>query len=295
MLWFEGLETAYMDLLARVADAGVRVSPRGFPTRELDNVIFKIENPRNRLLTNMARKWNYCLAFGELAWHLGGSRDVEALASYAQIWRRYAVNAQVKGSCYGHRMFSRSESGLSQWELCKAILQEDSASRRAVIQLYDPQQNYIGSPDVSCALSLQFTLRNKRLDLTVCMRSNDVYFGLPYDVYLYTNLLELMAVELGVDVGTYVHFAGSLHVYDKDLSKIEKMTRTQSKLNGIDIPLTIPGERIKYCEAEASIRLHNNLHQSITFSDDFWRQKYLFLLADRSGCGNSFYHQFFQS
>jgi thymidylate synthase len=72
--------------------------------------------------------------------------------------------------------------------------------------------------DVPCACTLQFLLRSGSLDAVVYMRSNDVVWGLPYDVFLFTMLQEMLAVSLGVKVGTYFHTVASLHLYEKHLA-----------------------------------------------------------------------------
>ena len=48
------------------------------------------------------------------------------------------------------------------------------------------------------------------------MRSNDLWLGFPFDVFQFANMQVLMAMELGVELGTYTHIAGSLHLYERD-------------------------------------------------------------------------------
>jgi thymidylate synthase len=48
------------------------------------------------------------------------------------------------------------------------------------------------------------------------MRSNDAYIGLPHDVFCFTMLQELVARDLGVELGCYRHLVGSLHIYEAD-------------------------------------------------------------------------------
>jgi thymidylate synthase len=284
MMNFRSLDAAYEALITATLNSTVMASPRGLATRELSNVFLTIENPRERFITNPTRKWSLPLAFGELAWHLSGSQDVEALASYAKIWRRFSTGPTIDGSCYGHRIFGKTENGRTQWEICRDALVADGLSRRAVIQLYDPQQNYPGSPDVSCALNIQFVARRGSLDATVLMRSNDVYFGFPYDVFLYSNLQELMAVELGLQLGAYHHFVTSLHLYEKDVPKAENLLRNATAHREFsDLPLLRSDESPKFCQAEASIRTGSEEYMSIVFSDEFWRQKCLLLVEARSG------------
>jgi thymidylate synthase len=46
------------------------------------------------------------------------------------------------------------------------------------------------------------------------MRSNDVIWGMCYDVFFVTMLQELMAKTLRLELGTYSHFTGSIHAYE---------------------------------------------------------------------------------
>jgi len=48
------------------------------------------------------------------------------------------------------------------------------------------------------------------------MRSNDVHVGLPHDVFCFTMLQEIVARSIGVELGTYKHVVGSLHLYDRN-------------------------------------------------------------------------------
>lgn len=290
MMKFRDLNSAYEALLAATLDSNRVASPRGLVTRELSNVFLTIEDPRARFITNPARRWSVPLAFGELAWHLSGSRDVDALASYARVWRKFSSGSTIEGSCYGHKIFQPTAAGKSQWDRCKDALLADPCTRRAVIQLYDPEQNHPGSRDVSCTLNVQFLAREGALDVTVFMRSNDVYFGFPYDVFLYTNLQELMAVELGLRLGAYSHFATSLHLYEKDASKAEGVLRATSLQGFTDLALASSVERREFCKAEASIRTGSQDHLAIRFSDEFWRQKCQLLADAHNGQrGRSFY------
>jgi hypothetical protein len=49
------------------------------------------------------------------------------------------------------------------------------------------------------------------------MRSQSVLNVLPYDLFLLTMLQEAVASRLALDVGPYIHTAGSAHLYDHDL------------------------------------------------------------------------------
>ena len=66
-------------------------------------------------------------------------------------------------------------------------------------------------------------IRDKKLHMILRMRSNDSYMGLIYDVFSFTLFQEMMLNELNtifiepLEMGTYVHNSGSMHLYDRDI------------------------------------------------------------------------------
>ena len=95
-------------------------------------------------------------------------------------------------------------------------LNNSATSRRAVIQIFNAEDNAKRFKEVPCTTTLQFLLRGGRLHLIATMRSNDAYLGLPHDVFCFTMLQEMVARILGTDLGSYRHFVGSMHLYDKN-------------------------------------------------------------------------------
>lgn len=206
-------------------------SPRGMPTKEIFGSSFTLSNPRARVLSIVGRRWNHALAIGELCWHLRQSDDVESLAHYAHIWRDFADDSlTIRGSCYGKKIFSNSPSRPSRWSIALNLLKDDPDTRRAIVTVggFDDDHPEL-SNDVSCVQSLHFFIRNNKLNIYVHMRSNDAFIGLPYDVYLLTFFQELMALELGVELGTYLHFADSLHLYLRDEERASSIGRLPEK------------------------------------------------------------------
>jgi thymidylate synthase len=97
-------------------------------------------------------------------------------------------------------------------------LKNDPDSRRAVMHINQPpdlgRAVGAGSKDVPCTMSLQLLIRDRKLHMHVLMRSNDVVWGMPYDVFSFTCLQEAflyLLQEQGVPVdglGCYHHTAG---------------------------------------------------------------------------------------
>ncbi len=202
--------------LELILDEGASSSPRGHETREVLAAGFTLSDPRRRCITNPTRRWSLPLAVGEFAWHVSGSNDLTFLGFYAPRWRDFSEDSQtIRGSCYGRRVFGTQDGSPSQWELLIGILRHDPMSRRAILNFQQESSEALrpDSIDTACATILQFFLRDGKVHAVAYMRSNDVIWGLPYDVFLFTMLQEMLACEMGLEVGRYSHVAGSLHVY----------------------------------------------------------------------------------
>jgi thymidylate synthase len=187
---FSSLDEVQQWVLEEILSGGQTVAPRGMETSELLGVSFSIRNPRRRCITNPARNWSLPLAIGELCWHLSGSDDLSFIAHYAPRWREFSEDGhRVMGSCYGKRIFGQSATGSSQWNQVIQLLRSDPMSRRAVLtfQALPASALIAESKDVSCATVMQFFIRDNALHAITYMRSNDVIFGLPYDIYCYSR------------------------------------------------------------------------------------------------------------
>jgi hypothetical protein len=77
--------------------------------------------------------------------------------------------------------------------------------------------NMGGKGRIPCSLYYQAIRRNGKLDWIYAMRSCDfvVHFGV--DIALALRLQRYVADELGIPVGMFTYFTGSLHAYHKDL------------------------------------------------------------------------------
>jgi thymidylate synthase len=280
---FASLESVQRWALELALDTGRAVSPRGIPTREISPVAFTLTNPRRRIITTSARKWSLPLAIGELCWHLSGSNEVEALAYYAPRWREFAQpNGRVLGSCYGHKIFRSSDNKPSQWDLTIRLLKDDMHSRRAILNFGNTLTESSSSDlDLACTISLQFVVRDNKLDAITYMRSNDIILGLPYDIFIFTMLQEMMAKSLGVGLGQYHHLAGLLHLYERHL----QLSSAISDAPMVDV-FEMPAmgdlkEILKFIEFEKKIR--DGLKSKNELST-YWKDlgHVLFLYSSRS-------------
>ena len=185
---------------------------------EVINAITVIENPINNILKSNIRKMPIKYAIGEMLWYLSGNNALAEIQKYTHGWDRMSDDGETVNSNYGYCI--KNKFGFDQWAFVKAELLENPNSRRAVIHIKEPSN--IDSKDVNCTVSLQFFIRDNKLYMTVYMRSNDIWMGFPYDVFQFTCMQILMSMQLGIELGTYTHIAGSLHLYERNVKKKEE-------------------------------------------------------------------------
>lgn len=242
---FDSLDDACVSALSSLLADGRPVAPRGLKTLELFSAAFTLRRPRNRCIANSERRWNLPLAIGEFCWHVSGSNELQFIEYYAKRWREFAEDGStIRGSCYGHRIFGQPNESPSQWQQIVELLRKDPASRRAVLNFQEPAEDLITQKDIPCASTMQFLVRDSRLHAITCMRSNDVIWGLPYDVFLFTMFQELLASELGLTLGTYTRTVGSLHLYERHFDLARRV---------IGIPV-VPAEEMPAMEQHGQLK-----------------------------------------
>jgi thymidylate synthase len=160
----------------------------------------------------------------------------------------------------------------------------------------------------NCNIALMFTLDEGKLDLLVIRRSNDVVWGLPYNIIQFTSILEYMAGWLGIPVGTYAETINSLHIYEDEYPDQYKFFVKKSssdnlvfdmpvfdKMNGVCDKATID-RFMKYffvTELEWRARIKSDTHVEVlklylerwfgelesVCNDPYWKSVYRFLLC----------------
>lgn len=202
---------AVLHELYRVLDetGEVNSGSRG-ETKELLGVALRISKPRARISRSENRGKPFS-ALGELLWYLSGSDKLEFIAPYVAEYAKDAVDGVLEGA-YGPRLLAM-RGNIDQFASIENLLKRKRGSRRAVMQLFNAEDIATEHKEIPCTTTLQFHLRGDLLHMSVTLRSNDAYWGLPHDVFCFTMLQEMMARRLGVDIGEYYQYVGSMHVY----------------------------------------------------------------------------------
>tara|TARA_R110000803_G_scaffold200123_1_gene264352 strand:- start:1039 stop:1668 length:630 start_codon:yes stop_codon:yes gene_type:complete len=205
---FKNTSEAFDFYLKAIRDDGIDFGE----TKTLFNVGFLIEEPLDNVIKNNERKFSVKYASREWDWYLSGDRSAKDISKFAPIWLNHMDENGYVNSNYGWQW---SRNG----QLAKIVEQLRSIkdTRQAVVSIYDGKEIDQYKHDTPCTLSVHFQYYNNALNITVNMRSNDLWFGFCNDQFQFSNLLSMVASELGVKVGTYYHFASNLHLYKKHL------------------------------------------------------------------------------
>jgi thymidylate synthase len=232
----------FVTVCREVLAQGRRSAPRGLDTTEVLGAHLRLTEPRRRFVdVPPVRLLNPAFAVAEALWILSGSDD-PWIFIYNRSLEQYADEGRLQGA-YGPRMRNwRGE--VDQLAHVRRLLAGDPDSRQAVIQLYDPQRDTRGHRDVPCTLNYRFFIRSGRLEMHTTMRSNDVWLGLPYDVFTATILHELMAGWLGVELGAYHHHVDSLHLYAQHYQAAAQAAESPVEPSPVMAPVSAPADQL---------------------------------------------------
>lgn len=207
------------------------VATKGANYEEI-GVTLGLKNPRFRMSRSVSRQiLASCL--GELLWYLSGSKDLAQIQYYLSRYDEASDDGKTVHGAYGPRLMRAD--GLNQIQNIIERLQRKPTTRRAVIQLFEAEDLLHEYNDIPCTCSLQFLLRNNRLNLVTYMRSNDAFVGLPHDIFCFTMIQEIVARSLGVELGMYRHSIGSLHIYETSVDGAKRFIN-----EGFQEPLAMP-------------------------------------------------------
>ena len=188
-------------------------------TQALFNVGFYLENPMDNLIEDQDRNWKWDYAEAEWQWYLSGDNNIKKLGELygkiPEIWKRMADKEGFVNSNYGWQ-WKRSD----QLNEVIDLLKTNPRTRQAAISIYDRKEGYMYDNDTPCTYAVQFTIQAQHLNMCVTMRSNDLWYGFCNDQYCFSKLQELVAIETGLLIGNYYHFAHNLHLYDNIIEKL---------------------------------------------------------------------------
>lgn len=196
------------------------------------------------------RRVAFRIAFEETMFFLRGERQTKALENKnINIWKGNTsrefldsrgltwLDEGDMGYGYGHQWrnfggFDAKDSpddwhynGFDQVKQMLQDMETDPYSRRHLITAWNPQQIY-GMALPPCHILHHYQITPKgRLNSAFLMRSNDVPFGLPYNIMGYALLNHLFAEYLGLVPGELVYMGTDVHIYHNQFDMVKEQLK----------------------------------------------------------------------
>jgi thymidylate synthase len=210
-------QAGYAPLLADVIERGERRAPRGQSTLDARHVTMQLKTPWHSLPIGVGRNVSTEVAALEALQLIAGVSMPELLIAASPRFVDFTEDDGEFWGSYGPRVGPQLH-----WVVEK--LKRDSQTRQAVMTIWDPKtDNAVGKKDYPCTVALGFDLASGQLNMHVVMRSSDVWLGIPYDWFQFTQLQFTVARMLNAFPGTYTHTSWSLHLYERNLEAARKV------------------------------------------------------------------------
>jgi len=195
---------AWKRIIPKIMNNGLkRVGERDLKTRWLDNVMIHILQP-----------------FAERV-----SPDYPF--SQKVLQEKYAIQLLNPGRLdfeytYGERLNAWGNEKINQLDYIVKKIQMNPNSRRAVATTWDPRKDD-NADEVPCLNHFVFMRRDGQLDLSVTIRSNDMYGAWPANFYALTELLKHVGERVNMDTGRITTLSVNAHIYEHDWKSAESL------------------------------------------------------------------------
>jgi thymidylate synthase len=183
-----------------------------FDTLECQNYIYTVTQPNWRDVPLRTPAWGdaeFVERTSEVKTNPG-----QAWKLREDYWKQFLVNGRFDYA-YPDRMAGQLSQVIN-------ALNKDEMCRRAFLPIWahgtDEQDNF--GTRVPCSLGYWFNYRQGKLNVTYLLRSSDFFEHFNYDIYLADRLKCFVAEKLNLQPGTFTHWIGSLHCFQKDVKDV---------------------------------------------------------------------------
>ncbi len=135
----------------------------------------------------------------------------------------------IYGSQWRHWKTTKGET-IDQIADLLNLLKNSPDSRRMIVSAWNPED----VPSMAlppCHTMFQFYVADGKLSCQLYQRSADVFLGVPFNIASYALLTHLIANEVGLEVGEFVHTLGDAHIYLNHMEQVEtQLAREEREL-----------------------------------------------------------------
>jgi thymidylate synthase len=171
----------------------------------------------------------------ELLWFLKGDTNIAYLEENGvTIWDEWADANGDLGPVYGRQWRSWAANDVARFQgdsidqIANVIqcLKEDPHSRRAIVSAWNVSElNAMAL--MPCHVLFQFYVNDNKLSCQLYQRSADVFLGVPFNIASYALLTHMIANQLNLFVGEFIHTIGDAHVYRNHFDQVGELLRRE--------------------------------------------------------------------
>jgi thymidylate synthase len=230
---------AYLDLIRRIMDEGVRKDDRtGTGTISVFGHQMRFDLSEGFPLVT-TKKLHLRSIIHELLWFLKGDTNIRYLKENGvSIWDEWADERGELGPIYGYQWRSwPAPDGRHIDQIADVVrnIRENPDSRRLIVSAW----NVADIPRMAlapCHTMFQFYVLDGRLSCQLYQRSGDVFLGVPFNIASYALLTLMVARVTGLAPGEFIHTLGDVHLYVNHLD--------QARLQVSRVPRPLPIMRL---------------------------------------------------
>lgn len=129
------------------------------------------------------------------------------------------------GWSYGQRLFGDGNRYLNQIEFIVDKLKRKPETKSAAVTCLFPQEDFQKGAHIPCICLLDFKIRDGKLHMTACLRSQDIAKKMYGDAIGMGKLMEKVTKEIDVSIGNLNLAIISAHIYESDFAEIDEIIK----------------------------------------------------------------------
>jgi thymidylate synthase len=148
--------------------------------------------------------------------------DLRAFAARVADDAEFAAKWGDLGPVYGYqwRFWPGPNGPVDQLRDVLEGIRRNPDGRRHIVSAWNP--GYIDQMALPpCHAFFQFYVADGKISCQLYQRSADIFLGVPFNIASYALLIHMMAQDLGLGVGDFVHTLGDAHIYSNHLEQVQ--------------------------------------------------------------------------
>ena len=182
---------------------------------------FRLDNSGDEAHLITTRPAPYKSSIREMYWiWIMQSNDVEELNRLnCKYWNEWRMSDGTIGKAYGYQIAKPTFQYNNQLDYVIGEIKNNPNSRRILTEIWIPEE-LAQMALTPCVHLTQWTVIGNELYLEVRQRSCDVALGLVSNVFQYSILHKLVALECGLNPAEMIWTIHNMHIYDRHIDSI---------------------------------------------------------------------------